>query len=112
MTDELRTLKRRDDRRRLVKGSPILKWSAAPYAQNKIRRENWEPIKALAQTCMERARFSTLADRDALALEFWTGAANAWRIAGFSALSEDTAKLGVLEISTRGYQAVIELALY
>jgi hypothetical protein len=88
-------------------------WSNLPYARNGIRREHYEPIKALAKVCIERAdNDPDFAERHARVLEFWIGAAQMARIAGLESLSEDIAKLGVLEITPRGYQAVLELALF
>lgn len=53
-----------------------------------------------------------IANRDALALEYWIGAATLARLAGMTALNDDIAKLGALEIAPRGYSAICELALF
>jgi hypothetical protein len=87
-------------------------WTNLPYATHGIRRENCEPIKHLAQRCVDRANAQPeFAQRSTLVNEFWIGAAVMARIAGMESLSEDIAKLGVLEISVRGYPAILELAL-
>jgi hypothetical protein len=95
------------------KGSPILTHSAAPYALHKIRRENIDVIRKIATAFHQRVeRLNVpLDEANKLALEYWIGAATTAKALGLSALNDDIAKLGVLEVSSRGFQAICELAL-
>jgi hypothetical protein len=95
-------------------GSSILTWSATPYGSHNIRPENQSIIKELAQEFQKRLQQANLPmdDCNKASLEYWIGAATITRLSGQTQLSEDIAKLGVLEISPRGYQAISELALF
>jgi hypothetical protein len=47
--------------------------------------------------------------RDNESLAFWQGASTALLLAEHGDLADDVAKIGVREISPRGYQAVLEI---
>jgi hypothetical protein len=97
---------------KVLEHSSALVWSATPFAE--IRREHHTVIKQLAQEFVNRASALELSakDRNQFALEFWIGAAVALRLTGQAQLSEDVARVGVLDIGNRGYQAISELALF
>jgi hypothetical protein len=84
-----------------------------PFHEHGIASENRSPICAIAKIFVERAHRSEIAgdNRNVEALAYWIGAVSALRAMGHGALAEDMAKLGVLEVAPRGFQAIFDLAL-
>lgn len=85
----------------------------APNPLGGVARDYYEPIRNIAKAFVARAYQNEIAgdNRDVEALAFWIGATAALRATGQGALAEDMAKLGVIEVVPRGFQAIFDLSL-
>ena len=90
-----------------------LTYAHNPFYDHAIPVEHHGPIRSIAKIFVERVQRSEIAgsNRDVEALAYWIGAVSALRAVNYGALAEDVAKLGVLEVTPRGFQAIFDLAL-
>lgn len=86
---------------------------ADPLFDHKIDPTMRDGLQTLARAFVRRSTELGLVGqrRDEAALDFWTGAAVCAAMNGHTELAEAIGKIGVLEISARGYAAVMTLAL-
>ena len=70
-------------------------------------------MRRLARTFIDRANQQGIIGclRDNEALAYWTGAATTLCYTEHGDLAEDVAKIGVVEVAARGFQAILELAI-
>jgi hypothetical protein len=89
-----------------------LTYAHNPFADHAVALEHQSPIRAIAKLFVERCHRSEIGNnRDVEALAFWIGAVSALRATNNGTLAEEMARLGVLEVAPRGFQAIFDLAL-
>lgn len=99
--------------RQTFEGRSVLSHVTNTYHDQQIKKEHAEIIRNLAKAFNERVHSLGLAgaQRDQEAVAFWLGASSAYKVANMTTLSEEVARIGVVEIVPRGYQAIMDLLL-